>query len=62
MFGIKDFIASITFDLLNKALNFASEYIFILKWNIAVIHNSRKSLLCDGLHTCIKKQGGQFDA
>ena len=56
MFDIKDFNASITHDLLNKALKY--EYIFILKWNIHVIHNSRKSLLCDGFHTCVKKQGG----
>ena len=60
MFDIKDFNASITHDLLNKALKY--EYIFILKWNIHGIHNSRKSLLCDGFHTCVKKQGGQFDA
>ena len=53
MFDIKDFYPSITQDLLNKALNFVSEYIYISK--------SRKSLLFDGCHTWIKKQGGLFD-
>ena len=34
MFDIKDFYPSITQDLLNKALNFSSEYIYISKWYI----------------------------
>ena len=38
IFDIKDFYAFITQDQLNKALNFASEYINILKCNIDVIH------------------------
>ena len=46
---------------MNKALNFASEYIYILKCNIDAIHHARKSLLFDGSHTWIKKQGGLFD-
>ena len=37
MFDIKDFYPSITQDLLNKALNFASEYIYISKCDIDVI-------------------------
>ena len=61
MFDIKDFYPSITQDLLNKALNFASEYIYISKSDIAVIHHARKLLLFDGSHTWIKKQGGLFD-
>ena len=61
MFDIKDFYPSITQDLLNKALNFASEYIHISKSDIDDIHNARKSLLFDGSHTWIKKQGGLFD-
>ena len=61
MFDIKDFCPSITQDLLNKALNFASEYIYISKCNIDVINHARKSLLFDGSNTWIKKQGGLFD-
>ena len=61
MFDIKDFYPSITQDLLNKTLKFASEYIYISKSDIDVIHHARKSLLFDGSHTWIKKQGGLFD-
>ena len=57
MFDIKDFYPSITQDLLNKALNFASEYIYISKCDIDVINHARKSLLFDGSNTWIKKQG-----
>ena len=45
MFDVKDFCPSITQDLLNKALNFASECIYISKSDIDVIHHERKSLL-----------------
>ena len=61
MFDIKDFYPSITQDLLNKALNVTSEYIYISKCDIDVINDARKSLLFDGSHTWIKKQGGLFD-
>ena len=61
MFDIKDFDPSITQDLLNKALNFASEHIYISKCDIDVINHARKSLLFDGSNTWIKKQGGLFD-
>ena len=61
MFHIKDFYLSVAQDLLNKALNFASEYIYISKCDIDVIRNARKSLLFDVSHTSIKKQGGLFD-
>ena len=57
----KDFYPSITQDLLNKALNFDSEHIYISKCVIDVIHNARKSLLFDGFLTCIKKQEGLFN-
>ena len=57
----KDFYPSITQDLLNKALNFDSELIYISKCDIDVIHNARKSLLFDGFLTCIKKQEGLFN-
>ena len=60
MFDIKDFYPSLTQDLLNKALNFASEYIYISKRDIDVIHHARKSLLFDGSHTSIKKEGDLF--
>ena len=61
MFDIKGFYPCITQDLLNKALNFAGEYIYISKCDIDVIHHAKKSLLFDGSHTWIKKQGGLFD-
>ena len=61
MFDIKDFYPSIKQDLLNKALDFASEYIYISKCDIDVIHHARKSSLFDGSHIWIKKQGGLFD-
>ena len=60
-FDIKDFYPSITQDLLNKALNFASEYIYISKCDIDVINHARKSFLFDGSNIWIKKQGGLFD-
>ena len=47
MFHIKDFYPSITQDLLNKALNFASEYIHILKSDIDVTHHQ-------GNHYCLQ--------
>ena len=55
------FYPSITQDLFNKALNFASEYIYISKCETDVINHARKSLLFDGSHTWMKKQGGLFD-
>ena len=61
MFHIKDFHPSVAQDLLNKALYFASEYVYISKCDIDVIRNARKSLLFDVSHTSIKKQGGLFD-
>ena len=35
-------------------------YRYISKYDIDVIHHARKSLLFDGSHTWIKKQGGLF--
>ena len=61
MFDIKNFYPSIAQDLLNKALNIASEYIYISKCDIDFINHARKSLLFDGFNTWIKKQGGLFD-
>ena len=61
MFDIKDFYPCIMQDLLNRALNFASEYIYFSKCDIDVINHARKSLLLDGSPTWIKKQGGLFD-
>ena len=61
MFDIKDFYPSITNDLVNKALNFASEHIYILKCDINVIHHARKSLLLNGSHNWVKKKGDLFD-
>ena len=55
------FLSSITQDLLSKALNFASEYIYISKCDNDVINHARKSLLFDGSNTWTKKQGGVFD-
>ena len=39
MFDIKDFYPSIMQDLLNQALSFASECIYILKCDIDVINH-----------------------
>ena len=61
MSNIKDFCPSITQSLLNKALNFGSEHIYISKCDIDVKNHARKSLLFDCSHTWIKKQGGLFD-
>lgn len=41
--------------------NFANEYINILKFDMDVIYHAKKSLMFDGFHTWIKKQGGLFD-
>ena len=60
MFDIKNFYPSITQGLLNKALNFAGEYLCISKCDIDVINHARKSLLFDDSHNWIKKQGGLF--
>ena len=46
---------------MNKALHFASDYIYISKSDIDVKHHARKSLLFHGSHTWIKKEGGLFD-
>ena len=54
MFDIKDFYPSITQDLLNEALNFASENTYISKRDIDVMYHARKSSIFDG---SIKKQG-----
>ena len=61
MFDIKNFYSSITQDLLNKALNFASEYASVSKCDIDVTNEARKSLLFDGSNIWIKKQGRLFD-
>ena len=60
-FDIKEFYPSITQDLLNKALNVSSEYIYISKCDVDVINHTRKSLLFDGSNIWIKKQGCFFD-
>ena len=56
MFDIKDFYPSITQDLLNRALNFPSEYIYISKCDNDVINHARRSLQLDGSPTWIKKK------
>ena len=61
MFDIKNFYSSITQDLLNKALNFASEYASVSKCDIDVTNEARKSLLFDGSNIWIKKQGRLSD-
>ena len=60
LFDIKDFSPSITQDLLNKALNFAGEYIYISERDTDVTNHTRKSLLLDGSDIQIKKQRGLF--
>ena len=44
MFDIKDFCPSITQGMLKKALNFANEYISILKCDVDGIHHARRSV------------------
>ena len=61
MIDIKDFYPFITQDLLNKALKFASEYIYYSNFDIDDINHARKSLLFDGSHTWNKEQGGLLD-
>ena len=61
MFDIKGFYPSITQDQMNKALNFASQYIYISKPDIDVIHHARKSLFFDDSRTWVKKQEGLFN-
>ena len=46
---------------MKKTLHFANEYKNILKSDIDVIHQAKKSLMFDGFHTWIKKQGSLFD-
>ena len=46
---------------MKKALNFANEYINILKYDMDVIYHARKSLLFDSSHTWIKNQRGLLD-
>ena len=58
---IKNFYPFVTQDLLNKALNFASESIYISKCDIDIVHLARKSLLFNSSHNWIKKQGDLFD-
>ena len=36
---------------------YSSEYLYISKCDVDVIHHARKSLLFDGSHTWIRKQG-----
>ena len=48
MFDIKDFYPSITQDLLNKALNFSSEYMYISKCDNDAIRHAWKPSLFDG--------------
>ena len=61
MFDIKNFYSSIRQELLNKALNFASEYASVSKCDIDVTNQARKSLLFDGSNIWIKKQGRLLD-
>ena len=46
---------------MTKTLNFANEYINVLKCDIDVIQYTKKSLLLGDSHTWIKKQEGLFD-
>ena len=54
MFHIKGFCPSITQDLLNKALGFASEYIYISKPDIGLINHARNQYCLIALITGLR--------
>ena len=61
-FDIVDFYPSITEDLLNKSISWASNQITITDQKIKIINHARKSLLFDEGKPCVKKQtNGTFD-
>ena len=57
-FDIKKFYPSIKECLLKNAINFAEKH---TKISEAIIFHTRKSLLFNGQHIWIKKEGGLFD-
>ena len=60
-FDIKEFYPSIKEGLLRNAINFAEQHTEISEKDKAIIFHVRKSLLFNGQHVWIKKEGGLFD-
>ena len=60
-FDIKEFYPSIKKFLLRNAINFAEQLTEISEKDKVIIFHTRKSLLFNGQHVCIKKEGGLFD-
>ena len=54
-FDIEEFYPTISNELLQKAINYASTFVRISNEEINVIMHSRKSLLFDSRNICIKK-------
>ena len=61
VFDIKDFYPSIKESLLIEALDFAATHVRISRSDLETVRQARKSLLFDGSHTWIKRDGGLFD-
>ena len=60
-FDIKEFYPSIKECLLKNAINFTEQHTEISEKDKAIIFHARKSLLFNGQHVWIKKEGGLFD-
>ena len=54
-FDIEEFYPTISNELLQKAINYASTFVRISNEEINVIMHSRKFLLFDSRNICIKK-------
>ena len=61
VFDIKDFYPSIKESLLIEALDFAATHVTISRTDLETVKQARKSLLFDGSHTWMKRDGGLFD-
>ena len=61
MFDIKDYYQSITENLLNSAIEFATNYTYVSNNDREIIYHARKSLLFNNNETWVKKSGHTFD-
>ena len=59
-FDIKELFSSTKECLLKNAINFAEEHTKISEKGKTIIFHARKSLLFNGQHVWIKKQGGKY--
>ena len=60
-FDIKELYPSIKECLLKNAINFAKQHTEIFEKDETIIFHARQSLLFNGQHVWIKKEGGLFD-